>query len=110
MLRLGSFGASVRSVQSLLNAIEHSRYPPLAVDGVFGPLTHRRVVEFQTSLPKALSGDGIVGPLTSTKLIASIFSDDSRLIPLFLSPMRGPLQPFARLMAAPTPPDASRWS
>ena len=39
---------------------------PLQVDGIFGPLTHARVIEFQKS--NELQADGIVGPDTRRRL------------------------------------------
>lgn len=49
----GSEGEAVKAVQSQF---------PLAVDGIFGPLTDQAVKEFQTQAE--LAADGIVGPLT----------------------------------------------
>jgi hypothetical protein len=59
-IRYGSRGASVEEAQTKLNTAGAT--PPLAVDGIFGPLTRAAVVEFQTN--NSLSPDGIVGPLT----------------------------------------------
>jgi hypothetical protein len=59
-IRYGSRGTSVEEAQTKLNAAGAN--PPLAVDGIFGPLTRAAVVEFQTA--HNLSPDGIVGPLT----------------------------------------------
>jgi hypothetical protein len=61
LLSRGSQGPDVRAVQDVLN--HHvRRLEPLAVDGIFGPLTEARVREFQRS--NGLRVDGIVGPET----------------------------------------------
>lgn len=69
LLSRGSQGNEVRDLQGLLNY--HLRAPriPLAVDGIFGPLTDARVREFQRV--NRLKPDGIVGPLTRSKLYAT---------------------------------------
>ena len=56
----------VRSLQDLLRARNH----PVAVDGIFGPLTEAAVKAFQQS--SGLAADGIVGPLTWPKLIVQV--------------------------------------
>lgn len=53
VLKIGSRGADVRSLQSALS---------LYVDGIFGPLTEEAVIKFQ--LEHGLSPDGIVGAKT----------------------------------------------
>lgn len=58
MLRIGSQGAAVEHAQSLLN--QHGA--DLAVDGIFGPLTHGATVKFQAA--GGLMADGIIGPQT----------------------------------------------
>lgn len=60
MLRQGSTGPYVVDLQSDLNHV--GAQPPLVVDGIFGPLTRREVVKFQTA--RELLVDGIVGPQT----------------------------------------------
>lgn len=65
LIKQGLKGADVRAVQDVLN-FHVRRLVPLAVDGIFGPRTHARVVEFQKS--NKLVGDGIVGPKTMAKL------------------------------------------
>lgn len=60
MVRFGSRGPAVRELQARLNA--KGATPPLAVDGIFGPLTNRAVRAFQRS--RGLVADGIVGPFT----------------------------------------------
>ena|SRR5258708_2030293 len=64
LVRQGSSGADVRTVQQRLSDLGNS----LAVDGEFGPGTRAAVVDFQTS--KGLSADGIVGPGTWAALWA----------------------------------------
>lgn len=61
----GHKGADVRAVQDVLN-FHIRRLQPLVVDGIFGPLTHGRVIEFQKS--NKLKADGLVGPNTMAKL------------------------------------------
>jgi L,D-peptidoglycan transpeptidase YkuD (ErfK/YbiS/YcfS/YnhG family) len=62
-LRLGSSGASVRCLQSTLNAQGYNSGP---VDGRFGPVTFRAVVRYQQA--NGLLADGIVGRITGTSL------------------------------------------
>lgn len=59
VLSLGSQGANVMLVQSLLAKIG---YNPGAIDGILGPQTRQAVVEFQQN--NGLVPDGIVGPTT----------------------------------------------
>lgn len=61
-LRRGDRGGQVAALQSLLN---HFGYR-VAVDGDFGPATHRAVRSFQAS--RGLSRDGIAGPATAAAL------------------------------------------
>jgi hypothetical protein len=65
-LRQGSTGASVRELQQKLN--DRGAVPPLKIDGIFGPLTHAAVVQFQQthqdSTGKPLTSDGVVGTKT----------------------------------------------
>lgn len=65
MLRNGSRGNDVRSLQNGLNRV-FPAYSRLGVDGIFGPRTERVVREFQSRA--GLSVDGIVGPHTRAKL------------------------------------------
>lgn len=62
-LRLGSRGASVKTLQSILN--EHGAH--LTVDGIFGNLTKLAVISFQGL--NNLQKDGIVGRKTWEKLL-----------------------------------------
>lgn len=65
VLRQGSKGADVRTLQQRLNELGNA----LTVDGNFGPGTHQAVVAFQQS--KGLSADGKVGPNTWAALFAN---------------------------------------
>ena len=62
-LRFGSRGASVKTLQTLLN----SNGANLTVDGIFGQLTKIAVLSFQGE--KGLTKDGIVGKLTWAKVL-----------------------------------------
>ena len=64
--QVGSTGEDVRTVQLLLAAHGH----PVAVDGVFGPLTQAAVVEVQTEA--GIVADGIVGPQTWAVLLVTV--------------------------------------
>jgi peptidoglycan hydrolase-like protein with peptidoglycan-binding domain len=59
-VRYGSRGAAVEELQEKLN--NYGTTPPLAVDGIFGPLTRAAVVSFQQA--NGLAPDGVVGPLS----------------------------------------------
>jgi peptidoglycan hydrolase-like protein with peptidoglycan-binding domain len=62
----GTVGHGVAEIQIVLNGHGPSVLPQLVVDGIFGPLTKRWVIEFQTQ--NGLAPDGIVGPKTREKL------------------------------------------
>ncbi len=66
LVRRGDSIFPVRPLQQLLRARSH----PVAVDGIFGPLTEAAVEAFQQS--KGLTADGIVGPNTWPKLIIQV--------------------------------------
>lgn len=70
LLRLGSSGENVRTLQSMLNNARklYAAVPSVTVDGVFGPNTERSVRTFQ--LYAGLGADGIVGPATWAALAA----------------------------------------
>jgi len=59
LLKRGSKGEAVKTLQSLLNQLGYSVG---AVDGIFGPATENGVKRFQASC--GLVADGIVGPKT----------------------------------------------
>ena len=63
LLRTGSRGSDVAMVQQLLG---------VNADGIFGPVTHARVVQFQAA--NGLAVDGIVGPLTFSALVSATAS------------------------------------
>ena len=67
-LRAGDVGADVRALQDVLN-FHIRRLAPLAVDGIFGPKTKARVIDFQRS--NRLADDGVAGPVTNGKLFES---------------------------------------
>lgn len=62
VLRLGSSGTSVRTIQQALVNRGYS----LSVDGVFGPITQNAVMSFQRS--QGITVDGIVGSVTWGRL------------------------------------------
>lgn len=64
-LSQGMTGQDVRALQDVLN-FHIRRGEPLKVDGIFGPKTHARTVEFQKV--NGLIPDGLVGPNTSAQL------------------------------------------
>jgi len=71
--RQGNTGGNVKDLQIVLNYLV-APVPgakPLVVDGVFGPKTLARVVQFQQQ--QKLSADGIVGPITGKALVAAVF-------------------------------------
>lgn len=59
-VRLGARGDAVRCVQQTLAAAGYATGP---VDGSFGSVTHRAVVQFQSR--NGLAADGLVGPQTA---------------------------------------------
>lgn len=61
----GMSGPDVRALQDVLN-FHIRRGQPLVVDGIFGPDTNARVLEFQRS--NGLTVDGLVGPETNAEL------------------------------------------
>jgi peptidoglycan hydrolase-like protein with peptidoglycan-binding domain len=67
----GCTGKDVRALQRLLNFHLYRPLwtPPLAVDGIFGPKTNARVLEFQKR--NGLTVDGLVGPNTRRTLLDS---------------------------------------
>lgn len=67
-LNKGVTGQDVRVLQDRLN-YHLRRETPLNRDGIFGPLTHSRVVKFQTV--NSLKPDGIVGRNTRALLFAA---------------------------------------
>jgi peptidoglycan hydrolase-like protein with peptidoglycan-binding domain len=84
LLRRGSNGNSVTTLQTLLNY----RGAGLSVDGDFGPITEAGVIEFQNSV--RLDADGIVGTLTwnSLRSASAIARIPGSLINLCATPDR----------------------
>lgn len=70
LIRRGSTGANVRTVQEMLNNSRRQfpTVPAVSVDGIFGPLTENAVRAFQRA--RSLNADGIVGPITWNALAA----------------------------------------
>lgn len=63
VLRMGSSGASVRELQTLLR---NAGFDPGPIDGIFGSRTQSAVIAFQRS--RGLTPDGVVGTATWTAL------------------------------------------
>jgi len=68
VLRMNSRGEAVSDLQRRLNQLGYK----LAVDGIFGSLTQRAVIDFQRK--NRLVADGIVGILTRTRLVSQTSS------------------------------------
>ena len=58
ILRQGNRGPAVQKLQRLVNA-RLTPSPNLAIDGIFGPLTHQAVLQYQNGV--SIAADGIVG-------------------------------------------------
>ena len=71
LLNIGSAGADVQNLQVMLNRVVTAP-PLLQPDGLFGPKTRARVVQFQTN--SGLVADGIVGPITRDALVAAVLT------------------------------------
>lgn len=70
IVRVGSRGENVRAIQRAMNqilTISGGSMAPLAVDGIFGPLTQGVVQYFQGII--GTNQDGVWGPLTQTAYI-----------------------------------------
>lgn len=69
VLKRGSVGAEVKTLQRLLNALEYqdASEKPLAVDGSFGPATLYALKNFQND--RKLEVDGSCGPATWTAIL-----------------------------------------
>lgn len=63
LLRRGSRGEDVRTLQTMLNRVDNAG---LVEDGIFGSATYSAVTRFQKA--NNLAVDGIVGPLTKSAL------------------------------------------
>ena len=69
VLEMGSNGIDVKRLQQMLNS-QFSNDQALVVDGIFGPKTRSRVVQFQKS--NNLVADGIVGIHTIKSLVPAV--------------------------------------
>jgi hypothetical protein len=72
VLEKGSTGQEVTNLQVALNSHLPTVCPPLVVDGIFGPKTKARTIEFQKQYE--LLVDGIVGPQTHQALYTFVQS------------------------------------
>jgi len=73
LLRTGSRGEDVRTMQNFLNVIgsTYPTIPRLNADGVFGPATQSAVTAFQRLM--GLTPDGIIGPATWNRIVDAYF-------------------------------------
>jgi peptidoglycan hydrolase-like protein with peptidoglycan-binding domain len=73
-VRKGSRGEAVKGVQEefAFRDLSDGEAPPIAIDGIFGPITDGLVRGFQSAL--GLASDGIVGPLTWRALISGMLA------------------------------------
>ena len=62
IVRLGSLGESVKTLQAALNRWPGSHQSRLVIDGFFGLSTNRKVREYQSA--NQLAPDGVVGAVT----------------------------------------------
>jgi hypothetical protein len=99
LLRRGSRGPEVEKLQSDLNRIGSSRFPPLVVDGAYGPLTEGRVREFQGQAQ--IKVDEIAGPQTQAaiagKLAALGVTSPRDISPSTPTPTSTPQRPVSQL-------------
>lgn len=81
LLRQGSSGSAVRTLQTYLNAVGqvNTVIPQITVDGKFGPATERAVIAFQQLY--GLTADGIVGPKTWSELCSAYCRSSSSSCP-----------------------------
>jgi hypothetical protein len=103
LLAEGSRGQEVKNLQTALNYHLPNFFPPLAIDGIFGPKTRSRVVQFQTSF--RLQVDGLVGPETHKALYT--FVDCSHHVVIARRSVASPAvrsRSFAVGDAPPSPP------
>lgn len=91
--RKGDIDTHVKKIQLLLNSrLDPS--PELRVDGIFGSMTHRAVLEFQSS--RSIKVDGVVGKTTWYHLVSGTLT--KKLPP---RPPRGPISSPARVSSSP---------
>ena len=81
ILRVGSSGADVSSIQRQLNTVSFSLAPMtgIAVDGQYGARTAEQVRIFQRLT--GLTADGVVGNLTRTRLQAFVGAVENNCLP-----------------------------
>lgn len=78
IIHAGSRSLQIPLVQRLLN--KKGATPPLAEDGIYGPLTRAAVIAFQRR--QTLTPDGVVGPVTWNRLGLTIdIQHQVRLVP-----------------------------
>lgn len=85
LLQLGSSGASVKKLQTMLVA---AGFNPGNIDGIFGPLTRSAVLAFQKN--KNLVQDGIVGRKTWTALGVNCKTPPVNHCPILVQGNTGP--------------------
>src|SRR6266545_688455 len=86
ILRLGSTGEPVKTLQRRLNAAVGAQ---LTVDGVFGPATQRVLKTFQASV--GIQADGECGPQSAARLAAAAAGQNTARVPAPRPPAQGPL-------------------
>ncbi len=86
ILRLGSTGEPVKTLQRRLNAAVGAQ---LTVDGVFGPATQRVLKTFQASV--GIQADGEYGPQSAARLAAAAAGQNTARVPSPRPPAQGPL-------------------
>ncbi len=98
VLRFGSIGEPVRTLQNVLN-VAPTRLPRLDPDAQFGSKTHTRVLEFQGQ--QNLERDGVVGPLTWAQL-EPFFNQLKQIVDQLGKPAAGDESWSERVVAAAT--------
>jgi len=81
LLRVGSRGQSVTTMQTFLNSISSS-YPSIprqVVDGIFGSAMQNAVMAFQRQF--GLNADGIIGPQTWNRIVEVYNSSGGTVVP-----------------------------
>jgi peptidoglycan hydrolase-like protein with peptidoglycan-binding domain len=86
VLRLGSVGANVRTLQQHLNTVMHAG---LAVDAEFGPATEQALRKFQARF--GLSVDGEYGPQSAAMMRAALDGRSAMPTPSPVAPAAGSL-------------------
>jgi hypothetical protein len=94
-LRQGRRGPDVKNLQRLLN-VRLTPSPQLAVDGIFGPITHQGVLQYQRGL--AIRVDGVVGEKTWYHLLKG---DKAKVFPPPRQLTQHPSSPELQSLAQP---------